>query len=87
MHDQRTIQLLEILVATIDVQLAAQTAVLNQILQAVQALSPAKPEDIQPVVDAVNAVGAKVDASAVTISSIAEKLPIDSSTQARAQNG
>jgi hypothetical protein len=86
MHE-RQLELLELLMTTIDAQLAAQTDVLTQILQAVQALSPAKPEDIQPVVDAVNAIGAKIDANAVTVNAIATKLPIDVASQAGTQNG
>lgn len=54
--------------ATIEDQITAQTAILNQILTAVQGI--AKPEDLTPVVTAIAGVQ-------TTANAIAAKLPID----------
>lgn len=84
---QRTeLELLELLVATIDEQLAAQTQVLTQILAAVQTI--AKPEDIQPLETAqataqasLTAIQSALATVQTTTAAIAAKLPVDATAQ------
>jgi hypothetical protein len=76
-HPDHLIKLLEKHMATIEDQITAQTGVLNQILTAVQALSPAKAEDLTPVTAAITALQTDVDGIKGTVNAIAAKLPVD----------
>lgn len=70
-RDGKILEQLEMHMATIDDQLAAQTALLQQVLTAVQAIQPGAggATDLSPVLTAVGNVQTKVDA-------VAAKLPV-----------
>lgn len=84
MHEHETLRLLERLMSTLQDQITAQTAVLNQILQAIQAQAPAKVDDLTPVTTAqataqssLTAIQSDLVTLQTTTNAIAAKLPVD----------
>lgn len=75
--------------STVDSQLAALTAAIadlnstnQQILTAVQALAPAKADDLTPVTTALTAVQMSLNTVEATTAAIAAKLPVDQASPA-----
>ena len=77
-HEHQLFKHLEHLMSTIDQQLAGQLAVLNQILEAVQAIP--KAEDLTPVTSGITALEASITSMQGTVAAIAAKLPVDASS-------